>query len=106
MGRAWRLFSRRRVEIENSVRWAIEAGYRLVDTASYYNNEEGVGRAIRQCGIPREQIFVTTKLWNADHGYEDTIRACEKSLKLLKLDYIDLYLIHWPGLDRDRRLAY
>lgn len=92
-------------EVENSVRFALETGYRLVDTASFYENEAGVGKAVRESGIPRDQIFVTTKLWNADHGYEKAIRACEKSLKLLGLDYIDLYLIHWPGLNRDDRLS-
>ncbi|OQB23441.1 MAG: Glyoxal reductase [Firmicutes bacterium ADurb.Bin182] len=92
-------------EVENSVRYALEAGYRLVDTAAFYKNEAGVGKAIRESRIPREEIFVTTKLWNSDHGYEKAIRACEKSLKLLGMDYIDLYLIHWPGLNRDDRLA-
>lgn len=92
-------------EIENSIRWALEAGYRLIDTAAFYENEAGVGRAIRQSEISREQIFVTTKLWNADHGYENTIRAFNKSLKLLDMDYVDLYLVHWPGLNRDGRLA-
>ncbi len=89
-------------EVENSVRWALEAGYRLVDTAAFYKNET---QAVRDSGIPREQVFVTTKLWNADHGYESTIRACEQSLKALGMDYIDLYLIHWPGLNKDDRLA-
>ena len=92
-------------EVENSVRWALEAGYRLVDTAMIYHNEAGVGKAVRESGIPREQVFVTTKLWNADHGYNSTIHACEQSLKTLNMDYIDLYLIHWPGLNRDNRLA-
>lgn len=92
-------------EVEHSVRWALEAGYRLVDTAAFYKNEAGVGKAVHDSGIPREQIFVTTKLWNADHGFKSTIRACEQSLKALRMDYIDLYLIHWPGLNRDDRLA-
>lgn len=91
-------------EVYNSVRWALEAGYRLVDTAAFYENEEGVGRAIRDSGIPREEIFVTTKVWNTDHGYERTLRACEKSLTKLGMDYADLYLIHWPGQNRDRML--
>ncbi len=92
-------------EVENSIRWALEAGCRLVDTATLYKNETGVGKALRESGVPREQLFVTTKLWNADHGYENTLRACETSLRALGLDYIDLYLIHWPGLNRDDRLA-
>lgn len=93
------------LEVQNSVRWALETGYRLVDTAKIYGNEAGVGRAVRESGIPREQVFVTTKLWNADHGYKSTLQACEKSLKALGMDYIDLYLIHWPGLNKKDRLA-
>lgn len=92
-------------EVQSSIRWALDAGYRLVDTAAFYKNEAGVGKAIRESGISREDVFVTTKLWNADHGYDSTIRACEQSLKQLGMDYIDLYLIHWPGLNRDDRLA-
>ncbi len=92
-------------EVENSVRWALEAGYRLVDTAAIYKNEAGVGKAVRESGVAREQLFLTTKLWNADQGYQSTIKACENSLKALDMDYIDLYLIHWPGLNRDDRLA-
>ncbi len=75
---------------------AFENGYRLVDTAAAYHNEEGVGEAIRTSGIPREEIFVTTKLWNSDHGYGNVIKGFETSLKKLGLDYIDLYLMHWP----------
>ena len=92
-------------QVENSVRWALETGYRHVDTAKIYGNEAGVGKAVRESGIAREQVFVTTKLWNADHGYKSTLLACEKSLKTLGLDYIDLYLIHWPGLNKKDRLA-
>lgn len=92
-------------EVENSVRWALEMGYRLVDTARIYGNEAGVGKAVRQSGIVREQVFVTTKLWNADHGYKSTLMACDQSLKALGMDYIDLYLIHWPGLNKKDRLA-
>ena len=73
---------------------ALEAGYRHVDTASFYGNEESVGAAVRASGIPREEIFVTTKLWNSDHANPE--RAFETSLRKLKLDYIDLYLIHYP----------
>ena len=92
-------------EVENSVRYALEAGYRLVDTAAFYKNEAGVGKAVRESGLAREQLFVTTKLWNADHGYNNTLRACERSLRALNLEYIDLYLIHWPGFHRADRLA-
>ena len=74
---------------------ALQAGYRHIDTAAKYKNESGVGEGIRQSGIPRQEIFVTTKLWNADHGYESTLRAFDKSLQRLGFDYLDLYLIHW-----------
>ena len=80
----------------NSVRWALESGYRHIDTASIYKNEEDVGVAITESGVPRLDIFVTTKVWNDDQGYDSTLRACDKSLKLLRMDYVDLYLIHWP----------
>ena len=83
-------------EVINAVKWALEAGYRSIDTAAAYGNEEGVGKAIKESGIAREEIFVTTKLWNADQGYESALRAFEKSRRLLDLEYIDLYLIHWP----------
>jgi diketogulonate reductase-like aldo/keto reductase len=75
---------------------AIEAGYRHIDTAALYGNEPDVGRAVRESGIAREQLFVVTKLWNSDQGYASAVKACELSLSRLKLDYIDLYLIHWP----------
>jgi methylglyoxal/glyoxal reductase len=75
---------------------AIEAGYRHIDTARAYGNERDVGQAIRESGVPRERLFVTTKLFGSDHGYEMAKRACRKSLKLLGLSYLDLYLIHWP----------
>ncbi|UCH61935.1 MAG: aldo/keto reductase [Fidelibacterota bacterium] len=81
---------------ENAVQYAFEAGYRHIDTASLYGNEREVGRAVRNSRIPREEIFITTKLWNSDHGYNRTITACEESLRELNLPYIDLYLIHWP----------
>jgi len=83
---------------EAAVLAALEAGYRHVDTASMYGNEESVGAAIRKSGIPREQIFVTTKLWNSDHGNPE--RALETSLHKLKMDYVDLYLIHYPVRQR------
>jgi len=81
---------------ENAVYEALKAGYRLIDTAAGYLNEEAVGRAIKRSGIPREEIFVTTKIWVQDAGYESAKRAFEKSLKKLQLDYLDLYLIHQP----------
>lgn len=83
-------------EAARAVRWALELGYRHIDTAAVYGNEADVGLAIRESGIPREDIFVTTKLWNADHGYEQAIKACEESLRKLGLDHVDLYLVHWP----------
>lgn len=76
---------------------ALNAGYRLIDTAQMYRNERGVGEAIRESGIPREEVFVTTKLWTTDQGHESALAACEASLERLGLDYVDLYLIHWPA---------
>jgi diketogulonate reductase-like aldo/keto reductase len=81
---------------QDAVRHALKCGYRLVDTARVYGNEQDVGLAIRESRLPREEVFVTTKLWNSDHGYDSTIRACEESLRRLGLNYLDLYLIHWP----------
>ncbi|MGE7763088.1 aldo/keto reductase [Peribacillus sp. NPDC097895] len=87
-------------ELVNAVKVAIKHGYRSVDTAAIYGNEEGVGQGIREglkeAGISREEIFVTSKVWNADLGYESTIAAYETSLQKLGLEYLDLYLIHWP----------
>ncbi|MDX1544550.1 MAG: aldo/keto reductase [Christiangramia sp.] len=83
-------------EVINSVGHALETGYRLIDTASFYDNEEGVGRAINKSGIPREEIFVTTKIWIDDQGISSTREALETSLRKLNMDYVDLYLIHWP----------
>ncbi len=83
-------------ECERSVYEAIEAGYRLIDTAAAYQNEEAVGSAIKRSGVPREELFITTKLWVQGNGLENTKRAFEKSLNHLKLDYLDLYLIHQP----------
>jgi diketogulonate reductase-like aldo/keto reductase len=79
---------------------ALQAGYRIIDTARIYGNERGVGQAIRESGIPREDLFVTTKLWNDDQGYDRTLAAFEASLERLGLDYLDLYLIHWPATSR------
>ena len=81
---------------QNAVRFALSVGYRHVDTARIYGNEADVGEAVHQGGITREDLFVTTKLWNSDQGYDSTIRACEASLKRLGMDYLDLYLIHFP----------
>jgi len=89
-------------EVESAVKWALEAGYRLIDTAKIYDNEVGVGKAIKESAIPREEIFVTTKLWNEDQGYEKTLKAFEGSLERLGLSYVDLYLIHWPSASVDR----
>ncbi|MGW4246692.1 aldo/keto reductase [Nocardia sp. NPDC004722] len=75
---------------------ALELGYRSIDTASFYGNEEEVGRALRESGLPRDEVFVTTKLWNADHGYDAALRAFDESSRRLGLDTVDLYLIHWP----------
>ncbi len=90
-------------EARMAVRRALEIGYRHVDTAAIYHNEADVGAAIRDSSIPREDIFVTTKLWNRDHGRDRAIRACRDSLGRLGLDYVDLYLVHWPvkGVRRD-----
>lgn len=81
---------------EVAVTAALELGYRSIDTASIYGNEAGVGEGIRRSGIPREEIHVTTKLWNDSHGYEQSLAALDRSLELLQMDYVDLYLIHWP----------
>ncbi|MFD2210866.1 aldo/keto reductase [Virgibacillus halophilus] len=80
----------------DAVRTAISYGYRSIDTASFYQNEIGVGEGIRQAGIPREKLFVTSKVWNDQQGYEKTLQAFSDSLEKLGLDYLDLYLIHWP----------
>lgn len=83
-------------EVVDSIQHALEAGYRHIDTASFYENEKGVGEAIRTSGVPREDIFVTTKVWNDDQGYEQTLTAFDRSLEELRMEYVDLYLIHWP----------
>ena len=80
----------------DAVTWALEAGYRHIDTAAMYANEREVGQAVRASGIPREEIFVTTKLWNSDHGYERALNAFDESIGNLGFEYVDLYLIHWP----------
>ncbi|GIQ67216.1 aldo/keto reductase [Xylanibacillus composti] len=83
-------------EVISSVKAALETGYRHIDTAALYNNEQGVGQAIRESGVPREEIFVTSKVWNSEQGYESTLQAFEASRKRLGLEVLDLYLIHWP----------
>ncbi len=83
-------------ECVNAVTWALEAGYRHIDTAKIYGNEKEVGEAVRNSGIERDELFIKTKLWNDDHGYESALKAFDKSLKTLNTDYIDMYLIHWP----------
>jgi diketogulonate reductase-like aldo/keto reductase len=80
----------------NAVSWALEMGYRLIDTATIYGNERKVGEAIKDSRIPRDEVFITTKVWKSDQGYDNTLGALEKSLKKLGIDYVDLYLIHWP----------
>ncbi len=80
----------------SSVTEAIKQGYRHIDTAAIYGNEVSVGKAIKEAGIPREELFITSKLWNSEHGYESTLNAFEETMKKLGLEYLDLYLIHWP----------
>lgn len=86
---------------DSAVRTALETGYRHIDTAAIYGNEEGVGKGIKSSGVAREDIFLTTKLWNDEQGYESTLRAFDQSVKKLGTDYVDLYLIHWPSPHRD-----
>ncbi|OZM72403.1 oxidoreductase [Amycolatopsis antarctica] len=88
-------------ETAKAVTTALDAGYRSIDTAAVYKNESGVGQAIRESGIARDELFVTTKLWNADQGYDSALRAFDVSLEKLGLDRLDLYLIHWPLPKRD-----
>lgn len=83
-------------EVVNAIQYALNAGYRLIDTASFYHNEAGVGEAIKKSNLNREDVFVTTKVWNTDQGYDKVLKAFDTSLQLLQLDYLDLYLMHWP----------
>ncbi|WP_205660605.1 aldo/keto reductase [Amycolatopsis antarctica] len=89
-------------ETVRAVHTAFEAGYRGIDTATLYRNERGVGEAVRTGGLPREDLFVTTKLWNTEHGHDSALRAFDRSMSELGLDYVDLYLIHWPVPAQDR----
>lgn len=88
-------------EAAKAVATALEAGYRSIDTAAIYENERGTGEAVAASGIPREELFVTTKLWNSEQGYDSTLRAFDASLERLGLDHVDLYLIHWPVPAKD-----
>ncbi|MCX4553912.1 aldo/keto reductase [Streptomyces sp. NBC_01387] len=88
-------------EATKAVGTALEAGYRSIDTAAIYGNEEGTGRALAASGIARDELFVTTKLWNSEQGYDSTLRAFDTSLAKLGLDYVDLYLVHWPVPSKD-----
>ena len=83
-------------DVEGEVSYGLSIGYRGIDTAAIYHNEEGIGRAIKASSLPRTELFVATKVWNSDQGYEQTLAALERSLNRLGLDYVDLYLIHWP----------
>lgn len=83
-------------EVIDSVKYALEIGYRHIDTASIYQNEEGVGTGIKESSVPREDIFLVTKVWNADQGYDSTLKSFEDSIKRLQVDYLDLLLVHWP----------
>jgi diketogulonate reductase-like aldo/keto reductase len=83
-------------ESENAVRWALEIGYRHIDTASFYHNEESVGKAIRESKVNRDELFVTTKVWNTEQGYDQALSAFDASRKRLDMDVVDLYLVHWP----------
>lgn len=83
-----------------AIRCAVEAGYRHIDTATVYGNEKSVGKGIRECGIGRGELFVTSKVWNSERGYDSTLRAFDKSMEDLQLEYLDLYLIHWPASAR------
>jgi diketogulonate reductase-like aldo/keto reductase len=85
---------------KDAVKTALDIGYRLIDTAKIYGNEEGVGEGIKESGLDRSEVFVTTKLWNGDQGYDSALKAFDESLKRLGLEYLDLYLIHWPATDK------
>lgn len=83
-------------EVIDAVQYALDFGYRHIDTAALYENEQGVGKGIKASSVPREDVFVVSKVWNSDQGFDNTLRAFEESMKKLNLDYLDLYLVHWP----------
>lgn len=83
-------------EVIDAIKHAVGAGYRSIDTASFYKNEEGVGQAVKAVEVPREELFVTTKVWNTEQGYDETLRSFEESLAKLDMEYVDLFLVHWP----------
>ncbi len=87
---------------KNAVKWALETGYRHIDTATYYQNETYIGEALQKAGVPREEIFLTSKVWPTDFGYTSTLNACNASLQRLSTPYLDLYLIHWPANGHSR----
>ena len=93
---------RHNTEVQQAVEWALEAGCRLIDTAAAYGNEREVAAALQSAGLPRQEVFITTKVWNDDQGYESTLRAFDQSLARLRLDVVDLYLIHWPVKEHRR----
>ncbi len=92
-------------EAYNAIRWALDLGYRHIDTAAIYGNEESVGKAVKESGVPREEIFITTKLWNDKQRYDDAIKAFDASQKRLNMDYVDLYLIHWPNYKEEYNVS-
>lgn len=90
-------------EVQDTVRIALEAGYRSIDTAALYGNEHGVGLALKNSDVPRDEVFITTKVWNADQGYDSTLKAFEVSMHRLGVDHVDLYLVHWPVARRFKK---
>lgn len=92
-------------EAESVIVQALEMGYRLIDTAAMYKNEDGIGKALKETSLKREEIFLATKVWNTDQGYDATLRAMDSSLSKLKTDYLDLYMIHWPAPKQDKYLS-
>jgi methylglyoxal/glyoxal reductase len=89
-------------DVEGEIRYGLSIGYRTIDTAALYGNEQSVGDMVRESGIPRDEVFITTKLWNTDQGYESALHAFDLSLERLGFDYVDLYLVHWPIGDKMR----
>jgi len=87
-------------EVINAIHYALETGYRHIDTAAIYRNEEGVGKAIKDSKVDRNELFITTKVWNSEQGYETTLAAFDRSLNKLQMDYVDLYLVHWPVVSK------